>query len=127
MQSRTPKVDSSRIPQHELLTRQQVASLVGLSVNSIQAWSWRYRNKLPLHESARSFCELEIRVGRTVRYPREGVIGWLQLNAYQSRKNRPESTQNFGEKIIALADEARAARQAHLAIMLYGIGRFLEI
>ncbi len=53
-------------PQRRLMTRAEVAELLGIPENTLR--NWRYRGI----EGPRSF-----RVGKTVRYRREEVERWL--------------------------------------------------
>jgi len=74
-----------------LLTRAQAADLAGLSEQTLRSWSWRHKAKLPLHDAARRYCELERKVGRVVRIDSDDLNEWL------AARQRPASTSSSGE------------------------------
>lgn len=60
-----------------ILTPEQVAEILGLSVHTLEKWRMRGRNKLPF-----------LKIGRKVRYRAEDLVDFLEPNQAVSRGRR---------------------------------------
>ena len=55
-------------PHLKLLTESETAELLGISERTLQAWR--------VHGGGPAF----VRIGRTIRYRRQDVLDWIELN-----------------------------------------------
>jgi hypothetical protein len=112
-----------------LLTRDQVAQRLGLAEYTLRSWSWRKRAGLPLHSAARELVALEVRAGRTVRYPEDGVLAWLdrrrRAEAEQIAAREKDAAPGLRGQADVLAGGLRGAGKPELAAMVETVGRLL--
>ena len=109
-----------------LLSREQVAEFAGLSSETLKSWSWRFNNDLPLPDHARRYCELERRIGRTVRIAEREFRAWLDRRDCPRLKSQGY-VEDYRSRMIALSNDVRAAGHESLAETLAGLAGMLEV
>jgi len=112
-----------------LLTREQVAQRLGLAEFTLRSWSWRERAGLPLHPAARELVALEVRTGRTVRFPEEGVLAWIErrkrAEAEKVAGRAKDAAPGLRDQAVTLASGLRGAGRRDLAELVETVGRLL--
>ena len=112
-------------PLSTMLTRSQTAELIGHAEGTLRHWSWRARKGLPLAEDKAEFVGLEIRVGRSVRYKAEEVLGWLHRRRSAGKKAKTGRTATLRAAASQLAMDLRTSGRFDLGTVVEAVARTL--
>ena len=114
----TPRAD-------QLLTLDQIATWLGVSVHTIRQWRRKHLAALPLAAEARTLVGGFVTVGRSVRCPEHHVETWLREQRQQCRPAL-DTTKNIILDASRLSQRLREVGQDGLAMVAEGLATALE-